>query len=173
MATLTPGWLFSGSVAPEDGRASETHHKEANEMLSKTRITIVTLIASAGFAAASAVPAVSQAQWHTYCVSGHCITHTNFTSGGVSPCVGANSNLNKANDGLLEAIQKQKEQADKVHPEMTPAETQAGVEDAEAQLHLASIAAFEWGCDVAPAHTGPTSVGKVPVGAVRGSSARR
>lgn len=126
-------------------------------MLSKTRITIVTLVASAGFAAASVAPAVSQAQWHNYCVAGHCVTHKNFTNGGVDPCTGANANYNKAYEALLEAIQTKKEQADKVHPEMTQAEAQQQIEEAEAQVHLASIAGFEWGCDIA-AHPSRTSV---------------
>ena len=138
-------------------------------MLSKTRTTIITLVASASFAVASVAPAVSQAQWHTYCVSGHCITHKNFTSGGVNPCVGTNANYNKAYEAVLEAIQTKKEQADKVHPEMTQAEAQAKIEEDEAQVHLASIAAFEWGCDVA-AHTSPTSVVVAPVGAIKGAS---
>jgi hypothetical protein len=134
----------------------------------KIRTSIIALVASASFAVAGMAPAVSQAQWHTYCVSGHCITHTNYTSGGVSPCEGINSNYNKAYEGLLEAIQTKIEQADKVQPEMTQAEAQAKIEQAEAQVHLASIAAFEWGCDVA-VHTAPTQVVVAPVGAVQGS----
>jgi hypothetical protein len=133
----------------------------------KIRTAIIALVASASFVVASVAPAVSQAQWHTICVSGHCITHTNFTVGGVAPCVGINGNYNKAYEGLLEAIQTKKEQADKVHPEMTQAEAQAQIEEAEAQVHLASIAAFEWGCDVAM-HTSATSVVRVPVGAIHG-----
>jgi hypothetical protein len=139
-------------------------------MLSTTKIrtSIIALVASASFAVAGVAPAVSQAQWHTYCVSGHCITHTNYTSGGVSPCGGINANYSKAYEALLEAIQTKVEQADKVQPEMTQAEAQAKIEEAEAQVHLASIAAFEWGCDVA-AHTSPTPVVVAPVGAVQGS----
>jgi hypothetical protein len=134
----------------------------------KIRTTVVGLVASAGFLVASVAPAVSQAQWHTYCVSGHCITHTNFTSGGVEACPGINANYNKAYEGLLEAIQTKKEQADKVHPEITQAEAQVKIEEAEAQVHLASIAAFEWGCDVA-VHTSPASTVVAPVGAVQAS----
>ena len=124
----------------------------------RLRTLIVASVATFSFAAASVVPAVSQAQWHTYCVSGQCTTHKNFTIGGVEPCVGINGNYDKAYEGLLEAIQNKKDQADKVHPEMTQAEAQAKVEEAEAQVHLASVAAFEWGCDVALRHTPPTSV---------------
>ena len=125
-------------------------------MLSKTRTTTITLVAALSFAGASLIPTVAQAQWHTYCVAGHCVTHSNFTTGGVDPCVGINANYNKAYEALLEDIQTKKEEADKVHPEMTQAEAQAQIEEAEAQVHLASIAAFEWGCDVA-AHTSSTS----------------
>jgi len=141
-------------------------------MLSKTRITVLTLITSAGFAVASAAPAVSQAQWHTYCVSGHCVTHKNFTTGGVNPCAGVNANYDKAYEAMLEAIQAKKEQADKVHPEMTQAEAQAQIEEAEARVHLAEVAAFEWGCDVAM-HTSSTSLGAAHVGALRGSPTAR
>ena len=138
-------------------------------MITKTR-SIVALVASASFAVLSMAPAVSQAQWHTYCVSGHCTTHKNFTVGGVDPCAGTNANYNKAYEALLEAIQTKKEQADKVHPEMTQAEAQAKIEEAEAQVHLASVAAFEWGCTIAM-HTSPTSVVVVHVGAVQRSRA--
>jgi hypothetical protein len=138
----------------------------------KIRASIIALIASLGFAAAAVAPAVSQAQWHTYCVAGHCVTHANYTLGGVDPCTGINANYNKAYEALLEAIQNKQEQADKVHPEMTQAEAQAKIEEDEAQVHLQSIAAFEWGCDVA-AHTSPTSpvVAPVvaPVGALQAS----
>src|SRR5690349_9653916 len=108
----------------------------------KIRTAIVTVVASAGFAASAAAPAVSQAQWHTYCVAGHCITHSNFTLGGVEPCSALSSNYSKAYEGLLEAIQTKKEQAVLVNPEMTQAEAQAAIEEAEAQVHLAEIAAF-------------------------------
>jgi hypothetical protein len=137
-------------------------------MLSKTRTTIITVVALASIAVVAVAPAVSQAQWHTLCSAGHCTTHKNFTIGGVDPCVGANANYGKAYEGLLEAIQTKKEEADKVHPEMTQAEAQAEIEEAEAQVHLASIAAFEWGCDVA-AHTSPASTGVVPVGGLKHS----
>jgi len=145
-------------------------YKEAT-MLSKTRFTIATMIATASFAIAAVAPAVSQAQWHTYCVAGHCTTHTNFTIGGVSPCVGVGASYNKAYEALLEAIQNKKEQADKVHPEMTQAEAQAQIEEAEAQVHLAGIAAFEWGCDIAM-HTAPSSVVVASVGVVQLAGAR-
>jgi hypothetical protein len=131
--------------------------EEATRMNTRIRTMIAAVAVCAGFAAATIAPAVSQAQWHTYCVSGHCITHTNYTVGGVSPCTGINSSYNKAYETLLEAIQAKKEQAEQVHPEMTQAEAQAQIEEAEAQVHLASIAAFEWGCDVA-AHASPATV---------------
>lgn len=137
----------------------------------KIRTTVVALVASISFAAATVAPAVSQAQWHTICFSGHCTTHKNFTTGGVDPCAGAKAGYDKAYEALLEAIQTKKEEADKVNPEMTQAEAQAAVEEAEAQVHLASIAAFEWGCDVA-AHTSPASVHVVSVGVLRASATR-
>jgi hypothetical protein len=126
----------------------------------------VTLIAALSFAGASLIPTAAQAQWHTYCMAGHCITHTNFTIGGVSPCTGISSSYDKAYEGLLEAIENKKEQAGKVHPEMTQTEAQEQIEEAEASVHAASLASFEWGCDVAaPARTSPVSV-KVQVTAI-------
>ena len=116
----------------------------------------VSLAAALSFAGAALVPTAAQAQWHNICIAGHCITHTNYTIGGVSPCVGIGSNYGKAYDGLLEALQNQKELPDKVHPEMTPKEAQERVEDAEAAVHAADLAAFEWGCSVAaPSRTVP------------------
>jgi hypothetical protein len=125
----------------------------------RIRTALVTLVAALSFAGASLIPTVAQAQWHNICMGGHCITHTNFTIGGVSPCVAINSGYDKAYEGLLEAIQNKQEQGDKVHPEMTQTEAQEEVEDAEARVHEASLESFEWGCDPAiPAVTSPASV---------------
>lgn len=119
----------------------------------------VSLAAALSFAGAALVPTAAQAQWHTICIGGHCITHTNYTIGGVSPCAGIGSNYSKAYEGLLEALQNKKEQADKVHPEMTQKEAQEQVEEAEAAVHAADLAAFEWGCSVAaPASTVPPAI---------------
>lgn len=126
---------------------------------SRIRTATVTLLATLSFAGASLIPTAAQAQWHTYCMAGHCITHTNYTIGGVSPCSGISSTYDKAYEALLEALQNKKEQADKVHPEMTQTEAQEQIEEAEARVHAASLASFEWGCDVAAAaHTSPVSV---------------
>jgi hypothetical protein len=137
-----------------------------NEML-RTKIctAVISLAAVLSFAGASVVPSAAQAQWHTYCTAGHCTTHTNYTIGGVSPCSAIGASYGKAYEGLLDALQAEKELPDKVHPEMTPAEAQAAVEAAEAQVNLAGIAAFEWGCGVAL--QAPSSHGtKAPVHAV-------
>jgi len=142
----------------------------------RIRTTAVGFAAALSLAGVSLAPTAAQAQWHTYCVAGHCTTHTNYTIEGSTPCSGINSNYNKAYEALLEAIETKKEQAGKVHPDMSQAEAQAGIEEAEAQVHLAGIAAFEWGCDVA-IHPTATSTAKVPVGTVKGqlrkSSSRR
>src|SRR5437588_476451 len=69
-------------------------HEEASDMFStKIRTIIIGLVASAGFAVASAVPAVSQAQWHNYCVAGHCTEHANYTY--QNPC---NSTATRAHE---------------------------------------------------------------------------
>ena len=62
----------------------------------KTRNSIIALVASAGFAGAAIVPAASQAQWHTIVVGGQVITHGNYTEGGVSPCTRINGQLGSA-----------------------------------------------------------------------------
>ena len=119
----------------------------------------VSLAAALSFAGAALVPAAAQAQWHNYCIAGHCITHTNMTIGGESPCARIGSNYSKAYESLLEALQNQKELPDKVHPEMTQKEAQEQVEEAEAAVHAADLAAFEWGCSVAaPARTVPPAI---------------
>jgi len=128
----------------------------------KIRIAVIPLVAVLSFTGASLLPNAAQAQWHTICTAGHCTTHKNFTIGGVSPCSAIGANYGKAYEGLLEALQAEKELPDKVHPEMTPAEAQADVEEAEAQVHSASIASFEWGCDIAAQAMSTPGV-KVPV----------
>jgi len=129
---------------------------------------VISLVAVLSLAGASLVPSAAQAQWHTYCTAGHCTTHTNYTIGGVSPCAAISSNYGKAYEGLLNALQTQKELPDKVHPEMTQAEARAAVEEAEAQVNLAGIAAFEWGCGIAlqaPSTQGTKAPGHVVGGA--------
>ena len=124
----------------------------------RTKVTTIAVSAAAAlsFGGAALVPTAAQAQWHNICIGGHCITHTNYTIGGESPCAKIGSNYSKAYEGLLEALQNQKEQLDKVHPEMTQKEAQEQVEDAEAAVHAADLAAFEWGCTVAaPSRTVP------------------
>jgi hypothetical protein len=126
-------------------------------LATKIRTTAITLAAALSFAGAALVPAAAQAQWHTICFSGHCTTHTNFTIGGVSPCGGISSTYGSSYETLLDAVQDKKEQALKVQPEMTQAEAQVAIEEAEARVHLAEIASFEWGCDVA-IHASSSSV---------------
>jgi hypothetical protein len=129
----------------------------------KIRTTLITLVATLSVAGTSIIPAAAHAQWHNYCTAGHCITHTNYTIGGVSPCSSIDSAASKAYEGLLEALQNQKDQEAKVDPEKTPTETREDVEDAEAQVHSNELASFEWGCS-ASAKAASISVVKVPVG---------
>ena len=116
---------------------------------SKIRIAITTLIASAGFGLAALAPAASQAQWHNYCVDGHCVTHQNFTIGGKSPCEVIQSNYNNAYDGLLNAISEKPLYIG--GPSPTEAEQQRAQESAEAEARVreAEREAFTWGCQLA------------------------
>jgi len=111
----------------------------------KIRTTIITLVASASFAAASVAPTVSQAQWHTIVVGGHVITHGNFTEGGVSPCVRINEQLGKA-QGAVGDYTEWKERHNAGEATATKE-----LENAEAEVNRASGEAFEYGCDVAMA----------------------
>jgi len=126
---------------------------------SKIRIAITTLIASAGFGLAALAPAASQAQWHNYCVDGHCVTHQNFTIGGKSPCEVIQSNYNNAYDGLLNAISEKPLYIG--GPSPTEAEQQRAQEiaEAEARVREAEREAFTWGCQLARSAppTQPTS----------------
>ena len=126
---------------------------------SKIRIAITTLIASAGFGVAALAPAASQAQWHNYCVDGHCVTHQNFTIGGKSPCEVIQSNYNNAYDGLLNAISEKPLYIG--GPSPTEAEQQRAQEiaEAEARVREAEREAFTWGCQLARSAppTQPTS----------------
>jgi hypothetical protein len=126
--------------------------KEAHQMHStKIRTIIVTLIAACSFAGAAIGPTAASAQWHNYCVAGHCTTHTNYASNGSrlasgSPCPGLNANYDNAYKGLLDA----REAAKTIYVSRTrEAEKQAEVAEAEAQVHLAELADFEWGCSPA------------------------
>ena len=125
----------------------------------KIRIAITTLIASAGFGVAALAPAASQAQWHNYCVDGHCVTHQNFTIGGKSPCEVIQSNYNNAYDGLLNAISEKPLYIG--GPSPTEAEQQRAQEiaEAEARVREAEREAFTWGCQLARSAppTQPTS----------------
>ncbi len=114
----------------------------------KARTALIALLTSAGLAVAGVAPAASQAQWHTICYGGHCTTHTNYTIGGVSPCASINSQYNSDYSAYLSALQNQQEQANMVDPTMTPAQTQAAVDDAEAQVAADQRAAFMWGCSL-------------------------
>ncbi len=114
----------------------------------KTRNSIIALVASAGFAGAAIVPAASQAQWHTIVVGGQVITHGNYTEGGVSPCTRISGQLNSAENlvgddhdwGEVKGIgQAGKENATK------------DLEANEAAVLRARQEAFENGCDIAPA----------------------
>lgn len=127
----------------------------------KVRTIIVAVVASSGFAVAGVVPAASQAQWHNYCVAGHCVEHTNYTIGGKTPCETVKNNYNNAYDGLLQAIDEKPIYVNGPSASQVEQERQAQIEAEEARVREAERESFEWGCDVAAARTAPTSGGVV------------
>ncbi len=113
----------------------------------KIRSTIIALVASAGFGGAALVPAASQAQWHNYCVAGHCTEHKNFTIGGTSPCEGLKTQLGTASGSLGDA------------------KTQSEKQAAEGLVHSLEIELSFYGCDtVAPQTSTPS--GTIATGTV-------
>ena len=115
----------------------------------RTRITVTTLVASAGFAAAAIAPAASQAQWHTYCVGGRCVTHQNFTIGGKSPCEVIQTNYNNAYDGLLNALGEKNLVIGGPSPAQAEEEKAKEVAEEEARVREAEREAFTYGCQLA------------------------
>jgi hypothetical protein len=115
----------------------------------KTRITVTTLVASAGFAAAALAPAASQAQWHTYCVNGYCTTHQNYTIGGKSPCEVIQTNYNNAYDGLLNALGEKNLFIGGPSPAQAEEERAKEVAEEEARVREAEREAFTYGCQLA------------------------
>jgi hypothetical protein len=123
----------------------------------KIRTTIITLAASAGFAAVAVVPTASQAQWHNYCTAGHCVKHANYTIGGKTPCEGIKEKYNNAYDGLLTAIDTRPLLLNGPSASQVEQERAKQIEEEEARVREAERASFEWGCDVTAARTAPTS----------------
>jgi hypothetical protein len=114
----------------------------------KLRTIITTAVATGGLVVAAAVPAASQAQWHTICIGGHCTTHTNYTIDGKSPCENIGQNLNKAQDGLLGAIDTRQLLIGGPSVNQVEAERAAEIAAEEARVREAERASFEWGCQV-------------------------
>ena len=116
----------------------------------KIRTFIIAIVASAGFAVASAVPAVSQAQWHNICYQGHCTEHANYTY--ENPC-------NSTAAALSPEAQKAEEEKRKK-------------EEEEGKIHQEEVEKSFYGCDTASPSTsggssGGTSTGTTTVSPVR------
>jgi hypothetical protein len=111
----------------------------------KIRTFLVTAVALSSVAVALAVPAASQAQWHTIVVGGHIFTHGNFTEGGVSPCVRINEQLGKAE----QAVGDYSEWVNRKDAGKATAEEE--LMNAEGEVNRASGEAFEYGCDTVAA----------------------
>jgi hypothetical protein len=128
----------------------------------KIRTTTIALVISAGFAAASVTPAVSQAQWHTLVIDGHVITHNNFTEGGVSPCTRIDEQLGKAQGAVGDYTEwEQRHDAG----ESTASKER---ENAEGEANRLSGEAFEYGCGVAasPATAKSPQTVKAAIGSI-------
>ncbi len=97
-------------------------------IITKTRAAIIALATWAGFAAAGIAPATSQAQWHNYCVAGHCITHANYTLQGQHQCGPADVTGTNPTSGLADATKPVTD------------------EDIAAQAEQDQITQFEGGC---------------------------
>jgi hypothetical protein len=127
--------------------------------ITKTRITVTTIVASAGFAVAALAPAASQAQWHTYCVAGHCTTHQNYTIGGKAPCEAIQNNYNNAYDGLLNTLDEKNLYIGGPTPKQAEEQMATEAAEWEGRVREAEREAFTWGCQLArkAAPTQPTS----------------
>ncbi len=130
----------------------------------KIRTILIALVAASSLAVTLAVPAASQAQWHTIVVGGHTITHGNFTEGGVSPCVRINGQLG----GWEQAVGDYHEWANRNNAGKATAKEE--LENAEGEVNRASGEAFEYGCDVVAA--AKSSPGATPPKGSIGAAAR-
>jgi len=119
----------------------------------KIRTIIIGLVASAGFALAAAVPAVSQAQWHNYCIAGHCTTHANYTY--ADPCTSGTAAAASTTEAQKAKKKKKKKEE----------------EEKEGEVHQGEVEKTFYGCDsVAPPTSGGsegTSTGTTTVSPVR------
>jgi hypothetical protein len=146
-------------------------------LVRKTRTAIIALIASAGFAVASAAPAVSHAQWFHYCLAGHCTTAPNAPSalapksavgGGKGPCeankaafegpkvptdpgLPTNGPVIDTNEGLGGKPIVEAESPEK--KEETARQKEHEKDEDEARAAEAERAAFESGCSSAGLHS--------------------
>src|SRR2546429_9948273 len=115
----------------------------------KVRIAITTPVPSAGFGVPALLPAASQAQWHNYCVAGHCTTHQNFTIGGKEPCEVIQSNYNNAYEGLLQAIETRPVYVNGPSASQVEQERAKEIAEEEGRVAEAEREAFTWGCALA------------------------
>lgn len=115
----------------------------------KIRATFIALVAASSLAVTLAVPAASQAQWHTIVVGGHVITHGNFTEGGVSPCTRIEGQLGS----WEQAVGDYKEWLGRNDAGKATAKEE--LENAEGEVNRASGEAFEYGCDTVTAARSP------------------
>lgn len=111
--------------------------------ITKTRTTVVTLVAAATMAIATLAPAVSQAQYHNYCVAGHCVTHANYTYG--NPCTAKSGAAIVITD---EEAAKIKFEAEQERKKEEGERTKQKGEEKEGEVHQGEIEKAFYGCGV-------------------------
>jgi hypothetical protein len=123
-------------------------NRNTNKTGNKIRPKFVALLAAACLVVAMAVPAASQAQWHTIVVGGHAFTHGNYTEGGVSPCTRIEGQLK----GWTSAVGDYHEWVGRHNA--GEATAKAELANAEGEVNRARGEAFEYGCDTAAGQPG-------------------
>jgi hypothetical protein len=120
----------------------------SNKPSTRIRPTLAALLAAACLVVAMAVPATSQAQWHTIVFGGHTFTHGNYTEGGVSPCTRIEGQLGswtQAAGDYHEWVGRH---------DAGEATAKAELANAEGEVNRASGEAFEYGCDTTAGQPG-------------------
>ena len=124
--------------------------------ITKTRTAILTLVAALTMGIAALAPAVSEAQYHNYCVAGHCVTHANYTY--ANPCTAKSSAAIVITEEEEQKIRLEGEEARKKEAEE---QKNHSAEEKEGEVHQGEIEKTFYGCGVSAAQ-GPKGVTPAP-----------